>query len=565
VGTPRDNTERGGFFLLFLLLALVPFALLGLGPDAGVAFGQEGDARVTGHGEAAFSSAEARDGVPACRFQVDASKDQTGSRGSFTCDLQDRSISLGLPFTNLTVEVRELNAPSPVEATLDGPAVVDLPDGGSMNDVPTSVHLLAGGPGTGGLQIVLHGVFDGRPGDETRGDGDYTLVPQVVTAGSIEIQLEGPSPSPSPSPSPTGSPTPSPTGSPSPSPTSSPSPHPSPTSSQPGPPVPPDPGLGVPPPSQPTNDPPFVLGGTHTTAGLMAILAALSPDGNPRLQDVLSVVGPFPVAGLAWWQNDWHAYRCCPRPHLHQGLDMFAPRGTPAVAAADGIVSQKVNGPVSGQAIEITDAAGSTQYFYAHLSGFGPGIGVGAHVHVGQVVGYIGNTGNASHTSPHLHFEVQPNGIPVPPVPFVDTWLVQSEQRALSLVQQRTGRTFALPDAATIRLWMRKALELAAQGTDEIGGEAALPGSNAHRLASTLLDLSRSGPLMAFATGALFLLILMPAVMVGRREADRRLERARGGSGRRIAQEEDSRENEPGAREEQPDPGALGRHRSAAR
>jgi hypothetical protein len=560
VGNRRDNTDRGGFFLLFLLLALVPFALLGLGPDAGVAHGQEGDVRVTGQGQAAFSSTDATDGVPACRFQVDASKSQTGSGGSFTCDLVDQSVSLGLPFTRIAVDVNQLNAPSQDEATLQGPAVVDLPDGGSMNDVPTSVHLLAGGPGTGAIQILLHGVFDGEPGDETRGDGDYTLVPQTVTEGSIDIMLEGPSPSPSPSPTPTGSPSPSPTTSPSPSPspTSSPSPHPSPTSSHPAPPVPPNPV----PPTPPVNDGPFVLGGTHSTARLMAILAALSSDGSPRLEDVLSVVGPFPVAGLSWWQNDWHAYRCCPYPHLHQGLDMFAPLGTPVVAAADGFISQKGDGPISGQAVEITDGA-DTQYFYAHLSGFGPGISLGTRVRVGQVVGYVGNTGNASHTSPHLHFEVQPNGIPVPPMPFVDTWLVGSEQRALTLVQQRTGRVFALPDAATIRLWTRRALALAAHATDEIGDEAAPPRSNSR--VSTLLDLSHSGPLVAFAAGALFILILMPAVLVGRRDAGRRLERARGGSARGTVPEEPSPESEPKAREEQVDPGGLGRHRPAAR
>ena len=562
---PKDNIERGGFFVLFLLLALVPFALLGLGPDAGIAHGQEGDARVTGRGQAAFSSTDTNDGVPACRFLVDAVKDQTGSSGSFTCDLSHRSVSLGLPFTKITVEVTTLDAPSQREATLGGSAVVDLPDGGSLFGVPATVDVLAGGPGTGGLQIFLQGVFDGRPGDETRGDGDYTLVPQVVTVGSVDIQLEGPSPSPSPSPSPTGSPSPTPSGSPSPSPTPSPSPHPSPTSSDPGPPPPPNLGIGGPPPSPPTNDPPFVLGGPHTTARLMAILASLSPDGNPRPEDILSVVGPFPVAGLAWWHNDWHAHRCCPHPHLHQGLDLFAPRGTPVVAAADGVISQKVNGPVSGQAVEITDEAGRTQYFYAHLSGFGPGINLRIRVHVGQVVGYVGNTGNASHTSPHLHFEVQPNGIPVPPMPFVDAWLVQSEQRALTLVERRTGRPFAPPDGDTIRLWMRKALALAAQGTDEIGDEAAIHGSTSHRRAASTLLLTGAGPLAAFAAGTLFVLILVPAVIAGWGDATRRSERGIGGAGNKVVVEATPTESEPSAPEEQPDPGGLGRHRPAAR
>ncbi len=561
MGIPRDNSERAGLFVLFMLLALVPLALLGLGPNAGVAHGQEGDARVTGKGRAAFSSpGQAR--VHGCSFQVDAAKDEAGSRGSFLCEIWDPAVSLKLPFTRIQVTVTSLAVPSENEATLGGLALIELSDGGSMQDVPASVHVHAGGPGAGALKIHLQGVFDGQPGDETRGDGDYSLLSQDVTEGSIDVQLEGPGPSPSPSVSPTGSPEPSPSASPTPSP-SSPSPHPMPTSSlPPPPPSPPNPGSGGPPPSPPVSDAPFTVGGTHSTARLMAILAELSPNGTPRLDDLLSVVGPFPVAGLAWWHNDWHAYRCCPYPHLHQGLDLFAPRGTPVVAAAGGHVSQKVNGPISGMAVEITDAA-NTQYFYAHLSGFGPSIAPGTPVHVGQVVGYIGNTGNASQTIPHLHFEVQPNGIPVPPMPFVDEWLVQSELGAEALVAQRTGRTGL--DPATLRLWISRALELASDsGAGEIGDEAALR-ARSHRLASALPDLHPSGPLAAFTAVALYILILMPAVMARLRGPKQRVELAASVPGPEPAAERTGSAGEGSQVDEQSDPGGLGRHRPAAR
>ena len=149
--------------------------------------------------------------------------------------------------------------------------------------------------------------------------------------------------------------------------------------------------------------------------------------------------------------------------------------------------------------------------------------------------------------------------------PFVDAWLVQSEQRALTLVEQRTGRPFTLPDADTIRLWMRKALALAARGTDEIGDEAALPESTSHRPASTLL-LTGAGPLAAFAAGTLFVLILLPAVMAGWGDANRRSVRTTiGARGDKPLVEATSSESEPSAPEEQPDPGGLGRHRPAAR
>ncbi len=562
MGIPRDNTDRAGLFVLFMLLALVLLALLGLGPDAGVAHGQQGDARVTGQGKAAFSSpGGAR--VHGCNFQVDAFKNEAGADGSFLCEIWDTTASLRLPFTKIQVAVTTLDAPSQDEATFGGPAVIELSGGGSIQDVPANVHVDAGGLGAGGIQIHLQGVFDGQPGDETPGDGDYSLIPQDVTEGSIDIQVEGPGPSPSPSVSPTESPTPSPSASPTPSPTSSPSPHPSPASSlAPPSPSPPIPGPGGPPPNPPVGDAPFTVGGTHSTARLMAILAELTPNGIPRLDDILSVVGPFPVAGLAWWQNDWHAYRCCPYPHLHQGLDLFAPRGTPVVAAADGIVSQRVNGPISGMAIEITDA-GKTQYFYAHLSGFGPGISLGTHVYLGQVVGYVGNTGNASLTIPHLHFEVQPDGMPVPPMPFVDQWLVQSELRAEVLVAQRTGRTGL--DPATLRLWISKALELANDGSArEIGDEAGLR-ARSHRLASGFPDLHSSEPLAAFAAGALYILILMPVVLAGLRDARRGFARAPGGPRPDPAAEPARSADEGSQVDEQSDPEDLGRHRPAAR
>jgi murein DD-endopeptidase MepM/ murein hydrolase activator NlpD len=62
---------------------------------------------------------------------------------------------------------------------------------------------------------------------------------------------------------------------------------------------------------------------------------------------------------------------------------------------------------------------------------------------MGQVLGYMGHTGNAIYTPPHLHLEVQPGGIPVPPKPFVDRWLIFAEQKAQTLVTEVTGKEFA--------------------------------------------------------------------------------------------------------------------------
>jgi hypothetical protein len=196
---------------------------------------------------------------------------------------------------------------------------------------------------------------------------------------------------------------------------------------------------------------------------LMAVLARLAPDGVPRQSDILAVIGRFPVAGLAWWQDDWHAYRCCPYPHLHQGLDLFAPRGTPVVASADGVVTLKAYGAVSGMAVEIRDLAG-TEYFYAHLSGFASGIQAGTRVREGQVLGYVGDTGNARGTSPHLHFEVQPGGVPVPPMPYVNRWVASAEQRAILLLEERFP--FAITDL-DLAVWLERASALAGEARGE--------------------------------------------------------------------------------------------------
>jgi murein DD-endopeptidase MepM/ murein hydrolase activator NlpD len=184
--------------------------------------------------------------------------------------------------------------------------------------------------------------------------------------------------------------------------------------------------------------PAFVLGGPKNTVRLLSILSVLPRYGMSLDRAIHRVVGPFPVAGLAWWTDDWHACRDgCRR--LHKGLDIFARHGTPLVAVADGVVTQRTRGGLAGIGVEITDSR-NIEYFYAHLSGWADGLRRGTKVRRGQVIGYIGNTGNAISTPPHLHFEFQPGGRPRPPKPYVDRWLRMAEQRAIELVEKVTGK-----------------------------------------------------------------------------------------------------------------------------
>jgi murein DD-endopeptidase MepM/ murein hydrolase activator NlpD len=98
---------------------------------------------------------------------------------------------------------------------------------------------------------------------------------------------------------------------------------------------------------------------------------------------------------------------------MHQGVDFAAREGAPVLAAADGVVT--VAGPSGGYGnlIRIRHVGGWATG-YAHLSGFTPGVAVGAQVTRGEVIGFVGHTGLA--TGPHLHFEVVLNGVHVDPM-----------------------------------------------------------------------------------------------------------------------------------------------------
>jgi hypothetical protein len=119
-------------------------------------------------------------------------------------------------------------------------------------------------------------------------------------------------------------------------------------------------------------------------------------------------------------------------PHVHQGLDIFAAGGTPVVAVAPAVVTSTKSGAVSGLAVKITDRDG-VQYFYGHLDSFARGLRPGQRVQAGRILGYIGNTGNAAGGPTHVHFEILLRGLPTPPKPYVDRWLLAAEAKARAL------------------------------------------------------------------------------------------------------------------------------------
>jgi hypothetical protein len=112
----------------------------------------------------------------------------------------------------------------------------------------------------------------------------------------------------------------------------------------------------------------------------------------------------------------------------HHGDDLFAPLGTPVVAVADGTVFAVGWNHVGGWRLWLRTSSGDS-FYYAHLSGYTATAQNNAHVQRGDVLGFVGNTGDAITTWPHLHFEIHPNELmylgyngAVDPTTYLDGW-----------------------------------------------------------------------------------------------------------------------------------------------
>jgi len=114
--------------------------------------------------------------------------------------------------------------------------------------------------------------------------------------------------------------------------------------------------------------------------------------------------------------NTWHAPRGTDR--RHQGQDIFAPRGTPILSATEGYIVRIGENSLGGQTVSVMGAGGRV-YYYAHLDSYAPGIEEGDYVTTKTVLGYVGTTGNAAGTPPHLHFGVYSAGGAINPLPLL--------------------------------------------------------------------------------------------------------------------------------------------------
>lgn len=169
----------------------------------------------------------------------------------------------------------------------------------------------------------------------------------------------------------------------------------------------------------------------HTFVLVTTTANSTTPSAEAAPTQAAITPSVFPVQGPCWFADTWKAPRPGGRRHL--GVDIIAPTGKAVYAVTDGTITRQFldrPGSLGGNALRLT-ATDGTYFHYAHFSSFADGIAVGSVVKAGQVIGYVGSTGNSS--TPHLHFEYHPYGTgsvnPYPAVKAIDACQV-TELRA---------------------------------------------------------------------------------------------------------------------------------------
>ena len=114
--------------------------------------------------------------------------------------------------------------------------------------------------------------------------------------------------------------------------------------------------------------------------------------------------------------DTWQAPRGDGRKH--EGQDIFAPRGTPILSATSGYIYNIGENNLGGQTVSVISKGGRV-YYYAHLDSYARGLHIGDRVTTRSVLGYVGTTGNAQGTPPHLHFGVYTSSGAINPLPML--------------------------------------------------------------------------------------------------------------------------------------------------
>ncbi|WP_126944359.1 M23 family metallopeptidase [Xanthomonas sp. BRIP62418] len=142
--------------------------------------------------------------------------------------------------------------------------------------------------------------------------------------------------------------------------------------------------------------------GTAGAADAPTVAAsAPSPDAASADSGLL-----IPVQGISSGQLQNTFTDARSEGRVHDAIDILAPTGTPVIAVADGTVEKLFNSERGGLTIYQFDPAGTYCYYYAHLERYADGLAEKQSIRRGQIIGYVGSTGNADPAAPHLHFEI---------------------------------------------------------------------------------------------------------------------------------------------------------------
>lgn len=152
---------------------------------------------------------------------------------------------------------------------------------------------------------------------------------------------------------------------------------------------------------------------------ILRIQPELLRGGTLRIAQRTTAALNFPVQGRT--SKAVQSYFRDPRDNNrreHHGIDIFAPRHTPVLAAADGVVTSVGTSRLGGNVVWVWDTERGQSHYYAHLEK--QAVTAGTRVKAGDILGFVGNSGNARTTPPHLHFGIYSSGEgPVDPLPFV--------------------------------------------------------------------------------------------------------------------------------------------------
>ena len=135
-------------------------------------------------------------------------------------------------------------------------------------------------------------------------------------------------------------------------------------------------------------------------ASVASSSAAATPADDLSARHILMPVQGFDARNLRDTFDDKRV------GHRHEALDIMAARGTPVLAADDGKFAKLFRSVAGGITLYEEDISGRYIYYYAHLDRYAGGLAEGQSLKRGEVIGYVGSTGNAPANAPHLHFTI---------------------------------------------------------------------------------------------------------------------------------------------------------------